>query len=63
MWVWVMTVFLIALLRYVAPFLMGVSMAAAVVFGDTVSISALLAAGALWFFSTSLRGPGDRAAK
>lgn len=54
MWAWVMTFFLTILMRYVAPFLMGVCVAAAVEVGDMASFSALLSVGCLWFFSTSL---------
>lgn len=49
-----MVVFLTVLLRYVAPFLMGVSMAAATMLGDAASTSALLAGVSLWFFSNAV---------
>jgi hypothetical protein len=50
-----MAVFLTLLFRYVAPFVMGVCVAAAVSAGDAASISAVLGAGSLWFFSMSMR--------
>jgi len=40
--------------RYVAPFLMGASMAAVTVLDDTASVSAMLAAASLWFFSNAM---------
>jgi len=50
-----MTIFLNVLLRYVVPFLLGMSMAAAIVFGDFASVSALLGAGSVFFFSVAMR--------
>jgi hypothetical protein len=49
-----MVLFFGVLFRYVAPFLMGVSMAAAAAFADAASITAMLAAASLWFFSNSM---------
>ncbi len=58
MWgVGVMTIVLKSLNRYVAPFFVGVCMAAASVVGDMASILALLAAGgAFGFFSLPAGG-------
>jgi len=49
-----MVIFLTVLFRYLAPFLMGVCMAAAAAFGDAASITAMLAAASLWFFSNTM---------
>jgi hypothetical protein len=40
--------------KYVAPFLMGASLAAVSVFGDVLSFMALLAAGSLWYGSIAV---------
>lgn len=50
-----MTVFLTVLFKYVIPFLLGLSMAAAIVFGDIASVSALLGGGSVYFFSAAMR--------
>ena len=50
-----MTIFLNILLKYVVPFLLGLCMAAAIVFGDIASVSALLGAGSIYFFSAAMR--------
>ena len=50
-----MTTFLNVTLKYVVPFLLGLSMAAAIVYGDLASVSALLGAGAVYFFSAAMR--------
>ena len=47
--------FLTLLFRHVIVFVMGACVAAAVSAGDTASISAVLGAGSLWFFSGSMR--------
>lgn len=50
-----MAVFLNIVLKYVIPFLLGVSMASAIVYGDLASVSALLGAGSVYFFSAAMR--------
>ena len=50
-----MTIFLNVLLKYVVPFLLGMSMASAIVYGDLASVTALLGAGAVYFFSAAMR--------
>ena len=50
-----MAAFLNLLFSYVAPFVLGVCVSAAILAGDTASISAVLGAGGLWLFSISLR--------
>lgn len=46
---------LTALLRYLAPFLLGVLVAVAAVTQTSASVAVLLVAGALWMFSTAAR--------
>lgn len=50
-----MAVFFNLLLKFVAPFLMGAGVAAAVSIGDTASISVVLGVASLWFFSAAMR--------
>ena len=50
-----MTTFLKVLLKNVVPFLLGMSMAAAILLGDITSVSALLGAGSIYFFSAAMR--------
>ncbi len=50
-----MTIFLNVMLKYVVPFLLGMCMAAAIVFGDIASVSALVGAGSVYFFSAAMR--------
>ena len=42
-------------LKYVVPFLLGICMAAAIVYGDLASVIALFSAGSVYFFSAALR--------
>ena len=53
-----MTAFLNVLLKYVVPFLLGLSMASAIVYGDLASVTAVLGAGAVYFFSAAMRTGG-----
>jgi len=53
-----MMAMLSALLRYLAPFLLGVLVAVATVTQTSGSIAVLLVAGALWMFSTAARPAG-----
>jgi hypothetical protein len=49
-----MTDFISLMLRCVASFLLGLSMAAAMTFGDVASITAVIGAGSMVFFSKAM---------